>query len=50
MVALVQVPVCMTVGDFLNWDSGELLTHELVHGEPRATAPTNRTRGMSLAR
>src|SRR5277367_6346911 len=46
MVALAKVPVRMTVDEFLNWDSGDFLTYELVDGEPRAMAPTNRTHGM----
>lgn len=46
MVALAKVPVYMTVEEFLNWDSGDALTYELVDGEPRAMALTNRTHGM----
>src|SRR5271165_390766 len=46
MVALAKVPVRMSVDEFLNWDSGDFLTYELVDGEPRAMAPTNRTHGM----
>jgi Uma2 family endonuclease len=46
MVALAKVPVRMSVDEFLNWDSGDLVTYELVDGEPRAMAPTNRTHGM----
>jgi Uma2 family endonuclease len=45
MVALAKVPVRMSVDEFLNWDSGDFLTYELVDGEPRAMAPTNRTHG-----
>ena len=46
MVALARVPVRMTVEEFLNWESGDALTYELVDGEPRAMAPANRTHGM----
>lgn len=46
MVALAKVPVRMSVDEFLNWDSHDQLTYELVDGEPRAMAPTNRTHGM----
>jgi Uma2 family endonuclease len=45
MVALAKVPVRMSVDEFLNWDSGDFVRYELVDGEPRAMAPTNRTRG-----
>jgi Uma2 family endonuclease len=46
MIALANVPVRMSVGEFLNWDSGDFLTYELVDGEPRAMVPANRTDGM----
>lgn len=36
----------MSVDEFLNWDSGDALKYELVDGEPRAMAPTNRTHGV----
>ncbi len=45
MVALAKVPVRMSVDEFLNWESGDFVTYELVDGEPRAMAPTNRTHG-----
>jgi Uma2 family endonuclease len=45
MVALAKVPIRMSVDEFLNWDSSDFLTYELVDGEPRAMAPTNRTHG-----
>ena len=32
MVALAKVPVRMSVEEFLNWDSGDFLTYELVMG------------------
>jgi Uma2 family endonuclease len=38
MVGLAEVPVRLTVGDFLDWESGDGLRYELVDGEPRAMA------------
>jgi Uma2 family endonuclease len=45
MVALAKVPVRTSVDEFFNWDSGDFPTYELVDGELRAMAPTNRTHG-----
>ncbi len=39
MVAAAKTPVRMTVDEFLNWDSGDGLTWQLVDGEPQAMAP-----------
>jgi Uma2 family endonuclease len=50
MVVLAKVPVWMSVAEFLNWDSGDALTYELVDGEPRAMAPANRTHGILQGR
>ncbi|MBV8093257.1 MAG: Uma2 family endonuclease [Acetobacteraceae bacterium] len=46
MVAVAKIPVRMSVDEFLNWDSGDSFTYELVDGEPIAMAPANRTHGM----
>jgi Uma2 family endonuclease len=43
MGALAKVPARMTVDEFLNWDSGDFVTYELIDVEPRAMAPTNRS-------
>ncbi len=40
MVAAAKMPVRMTVDEFLDWDSGDGLTWQLVDGEPQAMAPT----------
>ena len=50
MVVLAKVPVWMSVAEFLNWDSGDALTYELVDGEPRAMGPANRTHGILQGR
>ena len=39
MVALAQIPVRMSVEEFLNWDPEDGLRYQLVDGEPRAMAP-----------
>ena len=39
MVAVAKIPVRMTVDEFLDWDSGDGLTWQLVDGEPQAMAP-----------
>ena len=49
MVALAKIPVRLTVEEFLNWDSGDVLRYELVDGEPRAMAPASRTHGILQA-
>lgn len=50
MVVLANVPVRMSVEEFLNWDSGDARRYELVDGEPRAMAPANRTHGILQGR
>ncbi len=45
MVAAAQVPVRMSVAEFLAWDSGNGQAWQLVDGEPQAMAPASRTRG-----
>jgi Uma2 family endonuclease len=50
MAVLAQIPVRMSVEEFLNWDSGDTLKYELVDGEPRAMAPANRTHGILQGR
>ncbi len=49
MSAAAKLPVRMTVGEFLNWDPGDGLW-QLVDGEPRCMAPSNRTHGSLQAR
>ncbi len=39
MVAVAKIPMRMTVDEFLDWDSGDGLTWQLVDGEPQAMAP-----------
>jgi len=43
MVAVAKIPVRMTVDEFLDWDSGDGLTWQLVDGEPQAMAPAKLT-------
>ena len=43
MVAAAKIPVRMTVNEFLDWDSGDGLTWQLVDGEPQAMAPAKIT-------
>lgn len=43
MVAAAKTPVRMTVDEFLDWDSGDGLTWQLVDGEPQAMAPAKIT-------
>ncbi len=43
MVAVAKIPVRMTVDEFLDWDSGDGLTWQLVDGEPQAMAPAKIT-------
>jgi Uma2 family endonuclease len=45
MVAFAQIPVRMTVEEFLRWDSGDD-RFELVDGEPRAMAPAGAIHGF----
>jgi Uma2 family endonuclease len=45
-----QIPVRMSVEEFLNWDSGDCLRYELVDGEPHAVAPASRTHGILQGR
>jgi Uma2 family endonuclease len=40
-----KIPMSMTVEEFLEWDSGDDYTWQLVDGEPQAMAPTKRTHG-----
>ena len=46
MVALAQIPVRMSVEEFLNWESADGLRYELVDGEPRAMAPAGAVHGF----
>lgn len=46
MVALAQLPLRMTVQEFLNWDSGDDVRYELVDGIPRAMAPAKPAHGL----
>src|SRR4051812_23553628 len=41
-----QVPLRMTVADFLAWESNDGLRYELVDGEPRALAPAGTIHGF----
>jgi Uma2 family endonuclease len=43
---LARVPVRMTVGEFLNWDSRDGLRYELIDGEPRGMAPASTIHGF----
>ncbi len=43
MVAVAKIPVRMSVDEFLDWDSGDGQTWQLVDGEPRAMAPAKLT-------
>jgi len=43
MVAVAKIPVWMSVDEFLDWDSGDGQTWQLVDGEPRAMAPAKLT-------
>lgn len=43
MVAVAKTPVRMTIDEFLDWDSGDGLTWQLVDGEPQAMAPAKIT-------
>ena len=43
IVAVAKIPVRMTVDEFLDWDSGDGLTWQLVDGEPQAMAPAKIT-------
>lgn len=49
MVALAQLPLRMTVQEFLNWDSSDGLRYELVDGIPRAMAPAKPAHGLLQA-
>lgn len=46
MVALAQIPVRMSVEEFLNWEPADGLRYELVDGEPRAMAPAGAVHGF----
>ncbi|MBV8091397.1 MAG: Uma2 family endonuclease [Alphaproteobacteria bacterium] len=46
MVVAAEVPVWMTVDEFLNWDSEDGYRYELVDGEPRAMAPASTLHGF----
>ena len=46
MAVLAKIPVRMTVGEFLKWDSDDGFRYELVDGEPRAMAPANTIHGF----
>jgi Uma2 family endonuclease len=48
-MALPNDAIRMTVDEFLNWDPADGRAWQLVDGEPRAMAPTNRTHGALLA-
>ena len=48
MVALAQLPLRMTVQEFLNWDFADGLRYELVDGIPRAMAPAKPAHGRLL--
>jgi Uma2 family endonuclease len=43
---LAKIPVRMTVGEFLQWDSDDGCRYELVDGEPRAMAPASTIHGF----
>lgn len=45
MNASVEIPVRMTVDEFMAWDPGDGRPWQLVDGVPEAMAPTNRTHG-----
>lgn len=45
MVAAAQVPVRMSVAEFLAWNPGDGQARQLVDGEPQAMAPASRTHG-----
>ena len=44
-----EIPVWMTVDEFLAWEPGDGLVWQLVDGVPRAMAPANRTHGTLQA-
>src|SRR5207253_6202794 len=46
MVVLAKIPVRMSVGEFLKWDSDDGRRYELVDGEPRAMAPASTIHGF----
>ena len=45
MPALAQVPLQMSVEEFLSWDPGDGRAWQLVDGAPQAMAPASRTHG-----
>lgn len=45
MVAVANIPVRMSVGEFLTWTPGDGQSWQLVDGEPRAMTPASRTHG-----
>src|ERR1700732_1504108 len=49
MGAIAEIPVRMTVAEFLAWDAGDGQLWQLVDGEPQAMAPANRTHGAIQA-
>ena len=50
MVVLAKISARLSVDEFLNWDSDDVLRYELVDGEPGAMAPANRTHGTLQGR
>jgi Uma2 family endonuclease len=46
MVARANMPVRMTVRDFLGWESDDGMRYELVDGEPLAMAPAGTVHGL----
>ena len=49
MGAIAEIPVRMTVAEFLAWDAGDGRLWQLVDGEPQAMAPASRTHGAIQA-
>ncbi len=45
MIAVLKIPIRMTVAEFLAWNPPGGQTWQLVDGEPQAMAPANRTHG-----
>ena len=50
MGAAVQIPVFMSVDEFMAWEPGDGRPWQLVDGVPQAMAPTNHTHGALQAR
>lgn len=50
MVAVVGIPVFMSVEEFMAWEPGDGRSWQLVDGVLQAVAPTNRTHGVLQGR